>query len=649
MSSYTTGLNPQFIEQYRTKMPPWGPVGYCVYKRTYSRFIHDLGRTEEWFETIARECNGLVELGGLFTSVELERFYDHLFHMRGSVSGRAKWQLGSETVRRVGGDSLQNCWTVACNNTEAFCFAFNQLMLGGGVGFNILPEYVYELPVVRFNPLIDRVETADCDFVVPDNREGWVELLRRILAAFFVNGRPFRYSTQLIRAAGKAITSFGGTASGSEPLVAGLKKIVRILRSRHGQKLRPIDCMDIMNLVGVIVVAGNVRRSSEIAIGHPHDLLFIQAKNWSLAQVPNWRTSSNNSVACDSIDELLPNFWDGYEGRGEPYGLVNLRNFRRFGRLADGVDYRPDYDIVGLNPCGEIGLCGKEPCNLSDIFLPNIRSTEEFKDVAALLYKACKTISCCDFSDPETDAIVKENHRLGIGLTGYMAAPQYHDGDILTSVYRHIEQADLHYSSQLGVRRSIKLTTIKPSGTLSLLPAGCPPGMHAAFSRFLIRRVRFAASDKIVEVCREHGYPVEPKLELDGSHDMGTMVVSFPMDMGAKTVCEEDMNVIQELEVQKHLQTYWADNSISATHYFKPHELPDIKQWLSENYENSVKATSFLLSQGHGFAQAPLEKISEEQYESMKASVKPINRIVDECEADLLDSLECGGGSCPIK
>lgn len=645
---YTTGLSESFLREYHDRTPPWGPVGYVTYKRTYARLIPDLGRTEEWQETCARACDGLLELGGLFTQAELEGLYDTMFNLRGMTSGRALWQLGTDTVRRIGGDSLQNCWHVLVNNPEAFCFTFNQLMLGGGVGFNILPEYVYELPPVKHGVKVERVNTPDCDFVVPDNREGWVELLRRILHCFFVTGRSFYYSTQCIRPAGSLIKGFGGTASGSESLVKGIASIVAILQARAAQKLRPIDCMDILNIIGQIVVAGNVRRSSEIAIGNPHDRLFLDAKNWNKHPVPNWRAMSNNSVAADTMDELLPEFWEGYKGEGEPYGLINLRNCRRFGRLADGIDYRPDYDVVGVNPCAEITLCNKEPCNLADIYLPNIRSADEFKRVALLLYKACKTISKAQFSDPNTSEIVGRNHRLGLGMTGYMQAPQFHDADVLTSVYRVIEECDIDYSMRLGCKRSIKLTTMKPSGTLSLLP-GVTPGMHAAFAPYMIRRIRFSATDPLVETCQKHGYHVEPKLELDGSHDHGTMVVSFPVKMPANCVFERDVNVIDELETQKFLQTWWADNSISATHYFKKGELKDIRDWLNANYEDGVKTCSFLLSSGHGFAQAPMEAISEEQYAKMAEKATPITSIIDDREMDHVDYLECAGGSCPVK
>lgn len=649
MAKYSTGLKDSFLKKYETLTPPWGEVGYVTYKRTYARKIEELGRTEEWHETCARVCRGLIEIGGAFTQPEIEQLYDHLFHLRGSTSGRALWQLGSETVRRVGADSLQNCWHVTVSDLSAFTFTFNQLMLGGGVGYNITPEFVYELPKVKFDVVVERVDTPDCDFVVPDNREGWVELLERVLQSFFVTGKPMRYYTKCIREKGKPIKSFGGVASGSEDLVSGVGKIAKIIRARHHNKLRPIDCLDIMNIIGHIVVSGNVRRSAEIAIGDMNDALFIDAKNWSKHTIPNWRAMSNNSIACDDVKLLPDAFWGGYRGEGEPYGLINLNNCRRFGRLADGEGYRPDPTVVGVNPCAEITLAHKEPCNLADLFLPNLSSQSQFIEAALLFYKGCKTISSINFSDPTTDAIVKENHRLGVGLTGWMAAPMFHNKDILTACYRAMEETDVEYSRELGVKPSIKLTTIKPSGTLSLLPASCTPGVHAAFSQYLIRRIRFAGNDPLIEKCHEAGYDMEPLLQMDGTYDHNTMVISFPVKFGDHVVTEEQVNVISQLEEQKFLQTYWADNAVSVTNYYKDDELPKLQGWLSDNYADSVKTCSFLLSEGHGFAQAPLEKITQEQYEQMKAVTTPITRFDDQQERDLADSMECAGGHCPVK
>jgi len=646
---YSQGLSQSFLKQYEDRTPPWGPMGYVIYKRTYAR-VNDEGRTEEWNETCARVCQGLVELEGKFTQDELEYLYDSMFHLRGTVSGRALWQLGTQTVRDIGGDSLQNCWHVVVNDLSAFTFTFNQLMLGGGVGFNILPEHVYELPKIEFNPPVERTDSNDCDFIVTDNREGWVELLDRVFNAFFFTGRRFFYNTKAIRPAGALIRGFGGTASGSEPLVKGMKEIVRILRTRYGQKLRPIDVMDIMNIIGKIVVAGNVRRSSEIAIGDPHDFNFLSAKDWTKHTVPEWRTMSNNSVAADRIEELLPQFWDaGYESEGEPYGLINLKNCRRFGRLIDGVDHRPDYTVEGVNPCAEITLGNKEPCNLAEIFLPNIRSVDEWRKVASVLYKSAKTISCASFSDPVTDEIVKQNHRLGIGLTGYMQAGGFRNAEGMDKVYKHLEQLDKHFSREIGVNESVKLTTMKPSGTLSLLP-GVTPGMHAAVARWMFRTVRMSASHPLVDVCREHGYHVEPRLNLDGSNDHSTMVVYFPIETPKEAILAKDVDVIQELEIQKTLQTHWADNSVSATHYFNREDVPRLRQWLTDNYEDGVKTTSFLLHHGHGFAQAPYIPISEEKYREEAAKVLPITRaLIREQDEDYDHMLECEGGTCPTK
>lgn len=646
---YTRGLSESFVNSYKERIPPWGQMGYVTYKRTYARMTED-GVAEEWWQTCERSCRGLIELGGKFTDDELEFLFDSMFNLKGTVSGRALWQLGTQTVREVGGDSLQNCWHVTVNDLSSFTFVFNQLMLGGGVGFNILPQFVYELPYVQFNPPIARVESFDCDFIVPDNREGWVELLYRIFDSFFWSGKPLKYNTRAVRAAGTPIRGFGGTASGSEPLVAGMKEIVRILRRRHGQKLRPIDAMDIMNIIGKIVVAGNVRRSSEIAIGDPHDFMFLSAKDWTKHQVPEWRTMSNNSVAADEMDQLLPQFWEaGYDSEGEPYGLINLKNCRRFGRLADGVDYRPDYDVVGVNPCAEITLCNKEPCNLAECFLPNIGSLDEWKKVLTVLYKAAKTISTAPFSDPETHEIVQQNHRLGIGLTGYMQSAWARDPKVLDSAYHHLEELDRAYSREIGVNESIKLTTVKPSGTLSLLP-GVTPGQHAAIARWMFRTMRMSSNHPLVEVCREHGYHVEPKLNLDGSHDHGTMVVYFPIETPKEAVLADDINIVDELEVQKTLQTHWADNSVSATHYFKREDVPAMKEWLGNNYADGVKTTSFLLHHGHGFKQAPYIPITEEQYHEEVAKVRPITSALVRNEFEDYDStLECEGGSCPVK
>jgi len=646
---YIKQLPNGFANSFKDRQVPWGPVGYVVYKRTYSRLREDLGRTEEWHETVERCVNGILTLGGKFTENEACELFDHVFNLRCSFSGRALWQLGTPNMKRIGADSLQNCWAVAVNDPiDPFCFTFNQLMLGGGVGFNITPEQVYSLPTVEFTPDVKHVETFDCDFIVPDNREGWVKLLGRILKAHFYTNRRVHFCTKGVRPKGHLIKTFGGTASGDTDLIWGMMKIVDILKGAKGRKLRPIECLDIMNIIGKIVVSGNVRRSAEIALGDPRDMDYMNAKNWATGKIPAWRGMSNNSVQTNTIENLPESFWNGYNGDGEAYGFVNLEMCRAYGRLIDGFNYRPDPYVIAPNPCAEIGLCHKEACNLMEQFICRILDIETWKRVAYLSYKVAKTISIQPFSDPDTNDIVQMNHRLGLGITGIQQATWWGPRDY-DEVYRHIEQADEVYSRLLGVKTSNKLTTAKPSGTLSLLPefqgGVLTPGVNDGYSEYHNRRISFAADDPIVDICKQNGYHVEPKRELDGTENYETLVVTFPV----KQVGGKSTSALDQLQRHKDIQTFWSDNAVSITVYYKRDELPAIKEYLRKEIPTSIKSVSFLLHSDHGFEQAPLEAISEDQYFESVSRCKPITVIGDNQQLELAQAVECSNGFCPIK
>lgn len=649
-------MNWSFVDKYKDLVPPWGPVGYIVYKRTYARLTPE-AVTEEWWQTIYRCLRSLVDdLDMVMRQDEIEALYHYLFNLKCTLSGRAMWQLGTETIMQVGADSLQNCWHVAVDEAiEPFTFTFNQLMLGGGVGFNIQAENVYAMPRIKHDPKITRVDANDVDFIIPDNREGWVEFLHQVMQRYFFTGQSLTYSTLAIRDKGAAIRGFGGTASGPEELAQGVQTISEIMGRRLGEKLKPIDCLDIMNIIGSVVVAGNVRRSAQIAIGDPTDMKFLNAKAWGRGTVPNWRAMSNNTVNTHDLRELPEQFWDNYSevddygaAISEPYGLVNLYNCRRFGRLADGIDYRPDLHVVGLNPCAEIGLESYEACNLAEIQLPNITDAQEFQEVAILLYKVCKTISRFPFSNPRTNEVVNRNHRIGIGVSGFLQAGHLRSEIIFNDVYRAMEEMDERYSNQLGISKSIKLTCVKPSGTASKL-VGVTPGGHAAFAPWYIQRIRFDPNDPMVEICRAAGYHVEPALNLDGTYNHNIHVVSFPIAVPQGTICAQQLSAVNQLEQQKWLQTNWADNSVSVTVYYKPYELPAIRQYLDKQYPENVKAVSFLKMSEHGFVQAPMEAITKEQYLEMSNKYTPIHSLSENQQRDLVDNLECDGGNCPIK
>ena len=628
---------------YSPELIPWGEVGYATYKRTYARPIKN--RTEEWEETVDRvieACN--KQLKCEFNEADQKDIKRMMMQLKGTVAGRFLWQLGTKTVDKLGLPSLQNCaFTVVDEPVRPFTWAFEMLMLGSGVGFNIQREHVYQLPKIRKKVKVSHVEDAGADFIVPDSREGWTELLKRVLEASFVTGKGFTYDTSLVRPAGTPIKGFGGTASGPGDLIWGMQEINRILNERSGNRLKPVDCLDIMNIIGKIVVAGNVRRSAQIAIGDHDDIDYLRAKRWDLGNIPNWRAMSNNSVACSDISLLPEEFWEGYKGNGEPYGLINLDSSRAMGRT--GETKYPDPDVMGYNPCAEQSLAPFETCCLAEIYLPNIETERELKDVATLLYRINKHSLAIKCAVPETEDIVHKNMRMGIGVTGYLQATE-EQKSWLSSVYTHLRAYDKEYSRICGFPTSIKLTTVKPSGTLSLL-AGVTPGAHPGYSQYYIRRIRMAADSELVGVCRDNGYHVEYVRNFDGTEDHSTVVVSFPCSFPENTTFANDMSAIDQLEVIKRLQAEWSDNSVSVTIYYRKEELDQIKEWLNENYVN-VKSVSFLLHNEHGFDQAPMEEVSYWKWKEMTESVIPITAL-NQLNMDDIEISDCEGGACPVR
>ena len=347
-------LSEQQIELLKNVDIPWGEIGYITYKRTYARRLKEdkaNSPTEEFIDTIVRvvnACDKQMKIG--FSSEEEFELATLFLKLKGSVAGRFLWQLGTRTVDRLGLPSLQNCAVCVVDEPiRPFTWAMEMLMLGCGVGYNIQKEYVYQLPKLTTGKKdIIRYDTSSADFIVPDTREGWVKFLGKVLKSHFYTGKGFSYSVQLVRSKGAVIKGFGGTSSGPDILCNGIDDINKVLNRRSGKKLRPIDCLDIMNIIGAIVVAGNTRRSAQLALGDYDDLEFLKAKRWDLQQIPNWRAMSNNSIIPpENFDDLPDEFWETYK-QGEPYGLINIELSRKCGRLNE-YQY-PDTNVVGYNP-----------------------------------------------------------------------------------------------------------------------------------------------------------------------------------------------------------------------------------------------------------------------------------------------------------
>jgi ribonucleoside-diphosphate reductase alpha chain len=639
-------LTKEFIAKYDTQTPPWGfgGLGEIVFLRTYSRKIEGTDATESWTQTIKRVIDGAVEIGVPYTQEEAEALFDHMFNLRCSVAGRALWQLGTPLVSQFSGTSLNNCFYTNIEKIQDFELLFDYLMLGGGVGFSVERSKIHDLPKVKKVNYITAERSADADFIVPDSRQGWRELLHKVLESYFHTGKSFTYSTILIREYGAPLKTFGGIASGPGALVEGLIDICKVLDARVGKKVRSVDVLDICNIIGRIVISGSSRRSAQIAIGDPDDVLFLRAKNWGSGNVPAWRSNSNNSIYADSYDEIVPEFWKGYDGTGEPYGLLNRKLARTHGRLGEKS---PDPSIEGFNPCAEIALADGESCNLATIFLPNIESLAQMMEVSRLLYMLQKQVTRLSYPYEKTNSIVHKNARLGQSITGVLQCSEVQIG-WLSKTYEYLKNFDKAYSKERGWNPSVRLTTVQPSGTLSLLP-GVTPGIHPAFAKYYTRRVRFSSVDPLVDACRKRGYKVVWDIGLDGREDHTRYVVEFPCKSPEGSILASEMTAVQQLEVVQSMQKEWADNAVSVTVYYRKEELPAIKEWLSENYDNGVKSVSFLLHVDHNFPLPPYEEISEDEYNKSVAKLDFSTPIHQNATDLTLDMDNCATGACPVR
>lgn len=621
-------------------MKDWSNLARVVYKRTYAR--KDNGKLENWDDTVDRVIAGNTKQVKT-PSGEKQRLRYFLRNRKAGPAGRGLWFSGAPSQARLGGAALNNCWFATADDWNNFVMAQDLLMLGGGVGLSVEHRFTSKLPKVRKDVVIVHKPTKDADFIVPDSREGWNELIRRVLEAWFVTGRGFSYSTVCIRGAGEFIAGFGGTASGPLPLVKLVEDICAILAQRAGRSIRPIDGADLICAIADMVRAGNVRRSAIIILGDPYDKEYLKAKRWDLGTIPGFRARANFSVVVDDVEDLHPLFWKTYE-HGEPFGIVNRTNIRKYGRMGE---LKKD-TAMGVNPCAEACLEDGEPCNLQEIALPNLASEEEFVEAARLMHRWGKRVAMEHYHNPKNEEVVKRNMRVGTGITGCLRSPLF-TPKVLDRVYSAIEEENVLSAKEYGTNESIRNTVVKPSGTWSkLVDMGGYEGIHAALSEYIIQRVRFSASDPLIPLLRAAGHVTEPEIRLDGTVDLDTLVVDFYEQAPAGyPIVDQGFDTWKQLDVLQMAQKHWADQAVSVTVYYKKEEIPRIKEWVSNNLKN-IKSISFLLQEEHGFKQAPKEAISKEKFEQLAEKIKPID-VSEVGEGEELAGTECPGGSCPVK
>ncbi len=663
-------LDDEFVNSYQNTKPDFGfnGLGQLTYYRTYSR-LKENGINEQWFETVRRVVEGAYtlqkehilsnELGWNNRKAQhsAQEMYDRIFKMKFLPPGRMLWAMGTPIIheKRVG-QALFNCAFVSTEEIgktleeaiKPFTFMMDMSMVGVGVGFDIEGAKKIEINA----PLSKHEEV----FTIPDSREGWVMSLEKLLFTYFAthfgfkNASIIKFNYDEIRPAGLPIAGFGGISSGPAPLEKLHEQLRELLQKLDGKKITVTAITDIMNMIGQCVVAGNVRRTAQIALGKVDNKEYRQLKDYrwnseqqryegSMMHRAQWGWASNNSV---NVNENT-NFEEVAKQtaiNGEP-GFVFMNNMKAYSRMCDPADYK-DSKAKGTNPCGEQTLESYELCCLVETFPSRAESKEDYLRTLKFAYLLGKTATLVNTTWQETNRVQKRNRRIGTSVSGVTNFLGQHSLETfrqwLNDGYNEIQKWDDIYSSWLCVPKSIKTTSVKPSGTVSLL-AGVNPGCHFPEFNYYIRRMRISKNSSLLPAIIQSGLHTE-----DDVVDPSSLVVEFPIHNEGKSL--KNVSIWEQVALAVFLQKYWSDNQVSCTITFKPSEKDEIKTVL-DYFKYDLKSISFLPKLEFGaYAQMPYEAISKERYEEMYAKIKNID--FKEISEDSVGEKFCNNDVCTV-
>lgn len=657
MSDIRFALSSDFVAQYQHVEPKWGwesgpnSLGEIVYMENYSRVKPD-GTKEMWWESVRRVVEGTYTIqmrhcyrNDVFWDIykaerSAEEMFDRMFNFKFLPPGRGISTMGTDYVLdRWNAAPLQNCAFISTTGyadpTYPFVFLMDMSMLGVGVGFDTTGVGT---PVYQ-----PRGETTT--YVIPDSREGWVESQRLLLASYFTGLNPVDFDYSDIRPKGQPIRGFGGIAPGPEPLRKCHENTSRVMHNAYRMgHLTESDIVDIFNIEGACVVAGGVRRSAEVALGTASPE-FLDLKNYE--KNPNrtaWGWVSNNSVVIDEDDE--PDFEAIAERiaiNGEP-GVAFINNARKYARMNSVLD-TSDFAVKGFNPCMEQPLESGEVCCLVDVFPTNCENKEDYLRTLKFAYLYAKTVTLMDTHNELTNEIVRRNRRIGTSFDGVVQFVHRYGRDTLVewaeTGYDYIQELDRLYSGWLKVNESIRTTTEKPGGTVPLL-AGATPATHYPEGDYIIRRVRIPDNSPLVGPLTEAGYYIEQDTYADN-----TLCVEIPVKgEGLKNVRE--VSIFEKADLATLMAKHWADNAVSVTVSFMPHERGDVVEVLKQA-RDTLKTISFLPIDVKTYAQMPYEAITPDEYERRIANIKPVDFQGLTSEADVEIERFCETDVCEVR
>ena len=666
-------LSEEFISKYKHLPSPMNQLGSFVYYRTYSRWLPDEQRREYWWETVKRAVEYNCSLVPT-SKEEAEKLYDNIYNLRQFLSGRTFWVGGTQVAYKYPCSNF-NCAFIIINSIKSFEELFYLLMVGTGVGVRVLKADVDKLPKIKnnidiihkeYNPLPKdgREDYTSLKFkkdiatiIMGDSKEGWSKALYYYLElltnSYYENIKLIVLDYDNVRPKGERLKTFGGTASGHESIKNMFKKIHTIVKDSN-KKLSTLNCLDIANIIGENVVVGGVRRTAENGLIDHDDDESINAKNnlyiqsegqWIENKEISHRKMSNNSIFYTEKPTREKLHWQIEKMRysGEP----------AFANAEAASKRRVNFE--GLNPCFEVLLQSKGLCNLitsnvmSFVFNGKL-NIEMLLEAQKLAVRAGYRMTCVDLELHEWDLVQKEDRLLGCSLTGWQDMVNATNMSLQEQKETLIKLKDVaieeskKYSSQLNMKEPLLVTTVKPEGTLSLLP-GVSSGVHYSHSPFYIRRIRINSDDPLVKVCEELSYPVFD----DG---INTKVIEFPVK-SPKGKTKYDVSAIEQLEIYKMFQECYVQHNTSITIHVRENEWDEVEQWLWDNWDDVI-GVSFLSLSDSFYHLMPYETITEEEYNKRVKEMNPFIPSLlskyekEEVELDIGND-GCSSGLCPIR
>lgn len=627
------------------------PYRSFIAKSRYSRWIEEEGRRETWTETVDRYISFMRDTPA-GQKIGAKRWneirtailnHDVMPSMRGLMTaGKA---LERENLAQF------NCSFIAIDDVRAFDEALYILMNGVGLGFSVESQYVSQLPAVN-----EHFENTGSTIVVEDSKAGWARAFRELIAMLYAGQVPV-VDVSKVRPAGARLKTFGGRASGPQPLVDLFDFAIGIFKQAAGRKLTPIEAHDLMCKVGDVVVVGGVRRSALISQSDLHDYEMSKAKSGAWWETTGYRRLANNSAVYykkPSIGEFLTEWGSLYESKSGERGIINMEGLRKYTNAP-----RRDLSMVqGLNPCAEILLRSKQLCNLTEVVVKDTDTIEDLErkvQIATILGTVQSSLTNFKYLRKIWRDNCEEERLLGVSLTGQFGHRVLSGQDGLEELSRTLDllrdaaiETNARYAKRFGINVSTAITTAKPSGTVSQLTASSS-GMHPWHNDFYFRTVRADNKDPMTRFMKDIGIPHEPDVMAPDT----TTVFTFPIAAPSDAVTRKGLTAVEHLEIWKVYKKHWTEHNPSVTINVKEEEWIEVANWVYENWEY-VGGISFLPYDSGTYRQAPYQDITESDYRQWDAEMPKaidwswLSDYEKEDTTTGSQSLACSAGNCEV-